>query len=84
MSNTKNNKCNGLSETVKESLEKYFEDMDGHDPCNLYELIITQVEKPLFETVMQNTGGNVSQAALLLGLNRGTLSNRLKKYGLDQ
>ena len=73
----------GLSESVKDAIERYFRDLDGHDPGDLYELVLGQVERPLFETVLENTGGNVSQAAQLLGLNRATLRSRLKKYGLD-
>lgn len=72
-----------LSEAVRKALEGYFADLDGHDASDLYELVISQVEKPLFEVVMQNTRGNITKAATLLGMNRGTLRSRLKKYGLD-
>ena len=82
---TKNNyKTNGLSEHVREAMEKYFNDMDGHSPSDLYELVISQVEKPLFESVMHHTRGNMSKASEVLGLNRGTLRNRLSKYGLNE
>ncbi len=67
---------------VKEVMEKYFRDMDGHPPTDLYELILSQIEKPLFETVLDYTGGNVSRAAAMLGLNRGTFQNRLSKYDM--
>ncbi len=80
--NKNNSQC--ISENVKDVINKYFEDMDGHKPNGLYELVLTQVEKPLFETVMENTKGNISLAAELLGINRGTLRNRLRKYGLDK
>lgn len=75
---------NGLSDCTKQTLEKYFDDMDGHQANGLYDLVMAQVEKPLFEVVMRHTRGNMSRAAELLGLNRGTLRNRLKKYGLDK
>ena len=65
-------------------MDKYFADLDGHEASDLYELVISQIEKPLFEVVMKNTRGNVSQAAVALGMNRGTLRSRLKKYGLDK
>lgn len=67
---------------VKEVMEKYFRDMDGHQPSDIYELILTQIEQPLFETVLDYTGGNVSKAAEILGLNRGTFRNRLSKYDM--
>jgi len=72
-----------LSDQVRVVMDKYFKDMDGHEPADLYELILAQVELPLFETVLDYTGGNVSRAAEVLGLNRGTLRNRLSKYHLQ-
>lgn len=72
-----------LSEHVRLAMDKYFTDLDGHEPCDLYELILSQVEEPLFEIVLDYTGGNVSKAADVLGLNRGTLRNRLLKYDLQ-
>jgi len=71
-----------LSDNVREAMEKYFADLEGHEPSDLYDLFLAQVERPLFEKVMHHTGGNVSRAAQLLGLNRATLRNRLKKYDL--
>ena len=71
-----------LSDSVREAMEQYFTDLDGHEPNELYDLFLTQVEKPLFEKVMAHTGGNVSRAAQVLGMNRGTLRKRLKKYNL--
>lgn len=72
-----------LSDTVRRVLDSYFRDLDGHETSDLYELVISQVEKPLFEAVMQHTRGNITKAAGVLGMNRGTLRSRLKKYGLD-
>jgi Fis family transcriptional regulator len=40
------------------------------------------VEAPLLETVMQHTRSNQSKASAMLGLNRGTLRKKLKKYGM--
>ncbi|MEX0951228.1 MAG: DNA-binding transcriptional regulator Fis [Gammaproteobacteria bacterium] len=72
-----------LSESVRKAMEAYFADMDGHEVNDLYELVMAQVEKPLFEVVMDSTRGNITKAAQVLGMNRGTLRTRLKKYGLD-
>ena len=80
-------KSNGghcLSDSVREAMEKYLEDMDGHEPRELYDLFISQVEKPLIEVVLDHTRGNVSRAAQVLCVNRGTLRNRLKKYDIGQ
>ena len=81
-----NKKFNGkycLSDNIREAMEAYFVDLDGHDTSDLYDLFLAQVEKPLFETVLDNTQGNITKASHMLGMNRGTLRTRLKKYGLD-
>ena len=57
--------------------------MDGHDPTDLYELILSQVEKPVFEVVLQQTQGNITRSAEMLGINRATLRKKLKKYALE-
>jgi len=41
-----------------------------------------EVERPLFETVMDYADGNQSEAADILGINRGTLRKKLKSYKL--
>ena len=72
-----------LSESVRDAMERYFNDLDGHDPGGLYELVLALVERPLLEIVMKNARGNISRAAQVLGVNRATLRNRLKKYDLE-
>ena len=81
LSKSKSRTLNGC---VQEVMEKYFADLDGHEATDIYDLVLTQVEKPLFEVVMKHSRGNISHAAELLGINRATLRNRLKKYGLDR
>jgi len=71
-----------LNEAVKDSLEKYFNTLDGNDPNNLYNMVLQQIEQPLMEIVMQHVDGNQSRAAECLGLNRGTLRKKLKMYNL--
>lgn len=67
---------------VKQSLERYFAELDGHLPSGLYELVLAEVERPMLEVVMARTRGNVSKAAQYLGLNRATLRKKLEKHGL--
>ena len=67
---------------VEEALINYFDDLKGQDTSDLYELVISQVEKPLFEIVLNQYNGNISRTAQTLGLNRGTVLGRLKKYGI--
>ncbi len=71
-----------LSECVEKALQNYFEDLNGQDASELHDLVISQVEKPLFETVLKQYNGNITYTAQALGLNRGTVVGRLKKYGI--
>jgi len=72
-----------LCEMVRDALDRYFTDLNGEEPTNLYDLVLTQVERPLLERVMQETRGNISRAAQLLGMNRATLRTRLNRYGIN-
>lgn len=85
MNNTANKGGGGLplNGHVREALEQYFSDLGGHEPSNLYDLMLNEVERPLLETVMHHAGGNQTRAAAILGINRGTLRKKLRQYGLD-
>ncbi len=72
-----------LRECVRNALASYFHQMNGHDVCDLYQMVITEVEPPLLEAVMRETGGNQSRAAVILGISRSTLRKKLALYGLD-
>ena len=71
-----------LRECVRDALTQYFRQLDGHDACDLFELVMSEVEAPLLESVMEYTRGNVTRAAAILGINRGTLRKKLKQYNL--
>jgi len=71
-----------LRHLTAEALRRYFKDLNGHKPGELYDLVLGEIEAPLFETVMQHTDGNQSQAAEILGINRATLRKKLKQYYL--
>ena len=64
------------------ALDAYFEKLNGHKPTRLYELVMREVEEPLFRAVLTYSEGNQSHAAAILGINRGTLRKKLKDYGL--
>lgn len=83
----KNNGTNGsksLHKHTEDALAAYFENLNGDSPGDLYDLVIGEVEKPLFKAVLDYTQGNQSQAAGILGMNRGTLRKKLRLYSLIQ
>lgn len=71
-----------LAQCVEDAMERYFVLLDGHDTAGLYDLVVREVEAPMFRAVMAHTRNNQSKAAELLGLNRGTLRKKLKLYDL--
>ena len=73
-----------LRKHTEEALNKYFASLNGDRPGHLYSLVLGEVEEPLFIAVMNYTHGNQSQAAGILGINRGTLRKKLKTYYLNQ
>ena len=72
-----------LRDSVKQALKNYFAQLNGQDVNDLYELVLAEVEQPLLDMVMQYTRGNQTRAALMMGINRGTLRKILKKYGMN-
>ncbi len=71
-----------IRECVTSSLTDYFDKVEKEHISDLYELVLSEVEAPLLERVMQHTRSNQSKASAMLGLNRGTLRKKLKKYDM--
>ena len=72
-----------LRTMTAEALNSYFESLNGHKPGQLYDLVLREVEEPLFKAVLDYAAGNQSRAADILGINRGTLRKKLKSYGIS-
>lgn len=71
-----------LRDHTEQALSSYFDSLNGHRPGRLYDLVMREVELPLFQAVMHYADGNQSRAATILGINRGTLRKKLREYGL--
>jgi Fis family transcriptional regulator len=71
-----------LRSHAEQALERYFTSLNGHAPAHLYELVLREVEEPLFRAVLDYAEGNQSRAADILGINRGTLRKKLRHYGI--
>ena len=72
-----------LAACVKQSLDRYFNDLNGEKTSDVYDMVITEVERPLLEIVMRHVKSNQSKAAAILGINRNTLRKKLKQHKLD-
>ncbi|MEJ5209845.1 MAG: helix-turn-helix domain-containing protein [Burkholderiales bacterium] len=69
-----------LSACVRKAVHDYFQHLDGEEPGGIYDMVISCVEKPLIETVLQYAQGNQTRAAELLGINRNTLRKKMQAY----
>ncbi len=76
-------KDKAVSQSVRDCLEQYFTDLDGHDACDVYALVLGEVEPAILETVLDYTGGNQTRASEILGINRSTLRKKLKQYDIE-
>ena len=72
-----------LRTMTAEALDSYFSTLNGHKPGQLYDLVLREVEEPLFKAVLDYAAGNQSRAAEILGINRGTLRKKLRQFGLS-
>ena len=75
-----------FSQRVGRQVEKmvavYFARAEGRRP-DLYKLVIGMAEKPLIESVLHKHAGNLSRAALTLGINRNTLRAKMRAHGIN-
>ena len=75
-------KTTTIEQSVRESLQTYFRDLDGEMPDRVYEMVVRMVERPMLEVVMSQADHNQSRAAEWLGLNRNTLRKKLVEHKL--
>ena len=52
-------------------------------PVAIYDMVIGCIEKPLIEVVLSRAGGNQTQAAELLGMNRNTLRKKIRELDIQ-
>lgn len=71
-----------LRACVASVLQEYFAQVEPELVNDLYHMVLTEVEAPLFAEVMRKARSNQSHAARMLGLNRGTLRKKLRQYEL--
>ena len=72
-----------LRNHAERALTDYFASLNGHRPAQLYDMVLREVEEPLFRAVLDYSSGNQCRAAAILGINRGTLRKKLRQFGLS-
>ena len=72
-----------LGRFIEEKLKGFMRNIKNLENFNLYDAVIPEVEKSLILMVMKETKGNQTKAAKLLGINRNTLRDRIKKLKIN-
>ena len=73
---------NHLRDAVSASVRQYLDELDGQMTTEFYDMVLSQIEEPLLKEIMNYTRNNQTKASVMLGLNRGTLRKKLKRYDL--
>jgi Fis family transcriptional regulator, factor for inversion stimulation protein len=73
-------KQSDIAECVRKNLERYFADLEGAKPHPIYDMVLHAIEKPMLEIVLAQAGGNQTEAANILGINRNTLRKKMQLH----
>lgn len=73
-----------LDEVVKSNLENYLSDLNGSNPKEIYDMVISAVERPMLEVIMRHAENNQVRASAMLGINRNTLRKKLQSHGIHR
>lgn len=71
-----------LGECVRLAMRQYFKQLNGHEVSEVHAMVISEVEKPLIEAVLEQCGQNQCRTAEMLGLSRSTLRKKIALYGI--
>ncbi len=73
-----------IKDFLEEKLKRYLKDMAKITNFNLYDTVLSEVEKALISIVLKETNGNQLKTARLLGINRNTLRTKIKEYKIKK
>jgi len=77
-------KMASLQESLTNQLNQYLAEMKNQNITNLHDMVIEQMELPLFKAAIEHCKYNQSRACKILGISRGTLRTKLKKHFDDK
>ncbi len=73
-----------MEKLVEVKLKKVIEKLNLDNLKGFYNIVMEEMEKPLFKVILESVNWNQIKAARILGINRNTLSKKLKQYNIKK
>ncbi len=73
-----------MEKLVEVKLRKVIEKLNLDNLKGFYNIVMEEVEKPLFKVILESVNWNQIKAAKILGINRNTLSKKLRQYSIKK
>ena len=74
---------NPLEQSVRDQLQHYLTDLGESEPRDILAMVINCVERPVLQVALEQSHGNQSKAAEMLGITRSTLRKKLLAHNLQ-
>jgi Fis family transcriptional regulator len=71
-----------LPACINAKLNRYFEQLDGEQTSGVHKMVMQETESVTLKFVLDKVEQNQSEAARILGMNRGTLKKKIELYKL--
>lgn len=72
-----------LHDILKRDVQKMIGGLSKNEKCNVYHLVIHEVERIIIEITLQETKNNYFRTAQILGISRSKLYRKIGKFGID-
>ena len=83
MSRPRSPNLSGFAAALSDALEAHVQNLNGQSGGNLHRLVLSAAEEELMKFAIRKCGGNVSEAARMLGISRTTLARKLNGFAAD-
>ncbi len=71
-----------LPACINAKLTRYFDQLDGEQASGVHKMVMNEVEPVVIKFILELVNNNQSEAARILGVNRGTLKKKIEFYKL--
>ncbi|HIG88447.1 helix-turn-helix domain-containing protein [Candidatus Thioglobus sp.] len=71
-----------LPACINAKLDRYFEQLNGESTSGVFKMVLQETELATIKFVLDRVEQNQSEAARILGMNRGTLKKKIELYKL--